>query len=217
MKKLIITALKDKYEGVSEQILGRIAERLAKTTTNADDAKTAVEGVTFQQILESYGDSRATEAQQTAVRNYEQKYGLKEGKAITGGEPNHQNPGSNQQDDTPIWAKNLLESNKALAERLAKLETERTQTSRKTRLNAELGKLPELYRKGYERASFDKLSDEEFDDVLTQVKAEVETLSKEINAKGAVFGQPKNNIKNSGMTPNLATEAEVDAVVGKLI
>ena len=77
-----MNALTTKFPGVSATILGRIADKLAKTATSAEDVKTAVDGVTFQQILESYGDSRATEAQQTAVLNYEKKYGLKEGRKV---------------------------------------------------------------------------------------------------------------------------------------
>ena len=67
MRKEILDALKAKFTGVSDAILGRIADKLAKTATTAEQVATAVEGVTFQQVLESYGDSRATEAQQTAV------------------------------------------------------------------------------------------------------------------------------------------------------
>ena len=78
MRKEILDALKAKFTGVSDAILGRIADKLAKTATTAEQVATAVEGVTFQQVLESYGDSRATEAQQTAVSNYEKKHGLKD-------------------------------------------------------------------------------------------------------------------------------------------
>ena len=85
MRKEILDALKAKFTGVSDAILGRIADKLAKTATTAEQVATAVEGVTFQQVLESYGDSRATEAQQTAVSNYEKKHGLKDGKQVKGG------------------------------------------------------------------------------------------------------------------------------------
>ena len=85
MRQQILEALKAKFSGVSEKILGRIADKLAKTVTTAEQVATAVEGVTFQQVLDSYGDSRATEAQQTAVHNYETKYGLKDGQKIENG------------------------------------------------------------------------------------------------------------------------------------
>lgn len=85
MKKQILEALKAKFQGVSEAILNRIADKLAKTVTTAEQVATAVEGVTIQQVIESYGDSRATEAQQTAVHNYETKYGLKDGVKVDDG------------------------------------------------------------------------------------------------------------------------------------
>ena len=41
--------------------------------------------MTLQQLFDSYGDSWATEAQRTAVSNYEKKYGLKDGAKVTSG------------------------------------------------------------------------------------------------------------------------------------
>lgn len=52
MRKEILDALKAKFTGVSDAILGRIADKLAKTATTAEQVATAVEGVTFQQALE---------------------------------------------------------------------------------------------------------------------------------------------------------------------
>ena len=103
--------MKAKFQGVNESILGRIADKLGKTITNAEQITTAIEGVTFQQVLESYGDSRATEAQQTAVRNYETKYGLKDGAKI-----DQQKPKEDKQDDVPAWAQSILDANKQLSE-----------------------------------------------------------------------------------------------------
>lgn len=76
MRKAILDALKAKFQGVSESVLNRIADKLCKTVTTAEQVQTAVDGVTIQQVIEGYADSRVTEASQTAVHNYEQKYGL---------------------------------------------------------------------------------------------------------------------------------------------
>lgn len=80
MKKEIFEALTTKFQGVSASILDRIAGKLAKTVTTAEQVKTAVEGVTIQQVIESYTDSRVTEASETArknaVQDYETRYGL---------------------------------------------------------------------------------------------------------------------------------------------
>ena len=70
MKGKILEALKAKFEGVDAKILGRIADKLAKTTTSEEDVATAVEGVSFSDVLNMYGDSRATEAANTAISNY---------------------------------------------------------------------------------------------------------------------------------------------------
>ena len=51
MRKEILDALKAKFTGVSDAILGRIADKLAKTATTAEQVATAVEGVTFQQAV----------------------------------------------------------------------------------------------------------------------------------------------------------------------
>jgi len=215
MKQKIIDALKAKFEGVSEQILSRIADKLAKTATTAEEVATAVEGVTIQQVLESYGDSRATEAQQTAVRNYEQKHGLKDGKA-KGNEPEDKK--KPEDEGTLQWAQSLIDANKALTERLNRLETERTSTNRRQQLSAEIAALPASLRKAYERTSIDTLTDEEFSTLLTEVKTEVTEIGDDINAKGAVFGQPnKAGAKQTAANHKEASEAETDAVVGKLL
>ena len=83
MKKEILEALTTKYQGVSSSVLDRIANKLAKTVNTAEEVKTAVDGVTIQQVIDSYTDSRVTEASETARKNavndYESKYGLKDG------------------------------------------------------------------------------------------------------------------------------------------
>ena len=194
MRKEILDALKAKFPGVSDSVLGRIADKLAKTATTAEQVKTAVEGVTIQQVIESYGDSRATEASNTArenaVKDYESRYGLKDGVKVT----NNTNNGGEQPtggsatnptggDETPAWAKTLLE-------RIGRLETSKTTETRKQQLNAIISKLPETTRKAYERLPLDKYSDEEFTTMLGEVTTEVEGIVDETRARGGVFGKP---------------------------
>ena len=212
MKSQILEALKAKFVGVSEAILSKYAEKLAKKVLKEEDVATAVEGVTFQQILDSYGDSRATEASQTAVSNYEKKHGLKDGKAIEGGAPQNQNQ---QPDDVPAWAKALIDDNKRFKEMFESNAKERVTASRKQKLNAVIEKLPASLRKAYERTSIDTLTDEEFDTLITEVEAEVGEIGNNIQARGAVFGQPSKPIGKSANAKE-ATDDEADAVVGKM-
>jgi hypothetical protein len=85
MKQKLIEALATKF-GVDAKMLEGIAERLSKTVTTDEEVATAVEGVTFQHVLESYADKRANEASETARKNaikkYEAQFGLKDGKPL---------------------------------------------------------------------------------------------------------------------------------------
>ena len=219
MFQLILNALKAKFQGVSDAVLSRIANKLAKTVTSQEQVATSVEGVTLQQVIDSYADHRATEAQQTAVQNYESKYGLKDGEKVTpvtvqqqggqptGGQSTQQTAGATE---TPEWAKQLIEQNKALTDRIAKMEGQRTTDSRKQQLSTIIAKLPEQLRKPYERITLDSLSDEQFNTLVTEVTTEVEGIANDINSKGAVFGRPTAN--SSGNQGNELTKEQQDAI-----
>ena len=219
MYQLILNALKAKFQGVSDAVLSRIANKLAKTVTSQEQVATSVEGVTLQQVIDSYADHRATEAQQTAVQNYESKYGLKDGEKVTpvtvqqqggqptGGQPTQPTAGATE---TPEWAKQLIEQNKALTDRIAKMEGQRTTDSRKQQLSTIIAKLPEQLRKPYERITLDSLSDEQFNTLVTEVTTEVEGIANDINSKGAVFGRPTAN--SGGNQGNELTKEQQNAI-----
>ncbi len=82
MKNKILASLKTRFSGVDDAILTRIAEKKAIGITDESQIDSIVEGITFQDVLNSYGDYRANSAQQTAVANYERKHGIKDGKPI---------------------------------------------------------------------------------------------------------------------------------------
>lgn len=219
MRKELLEALKTKFPGVSDAILNRIVDKLAKTVTTSEQVATAVEGVTFQQILESYGDSRATESAQTAVKNYEKQYSLKDGVKVEE-KPietkiETENGGD---DDVKTLLKSLVESNKKLAEEITAIKSGKVTETRKQQLSAITAKLPESLRKGYDRISVDSLSDEEFTTLIGEVTTEVDGIVAQEKSKGAVFGRPAVTGKSGGTGGNNqeATEAEAQAVVDKL-
>lgn len=197
MKKEILEALKAKFVGVSEAILNRIADKLAKIVIKQEDVATAIEGVTFQQVLESYGDSRATEAQQTAVTNYEKKHGLKDGKKVEEPKPTEQ-PKPNEEtkpgkEYMPAWAKALIDSNKTLSDKLSAMEGEKIATSRKSSLEAILKNAPEKIRQRYEK-DFVRMTfkdDEDFNSWIGEITPDVEAIKNEYQAKGGVVTRPK--------------------------
>lgn len=192
MKTKALEALKTKFEGVSDAILGRVADKIAKTATNEEEVTTAVEGVTFQQLLESYGDSRATEATQSAVTNYEKKHGLKEGKKVEK-QAEKKSEEKKTDDDTPEWVKQLMESNKALTDRIAKLEGDKTATTRKSALAKVLEKAPEKIRTRYEKdfARMNFADDDDFNAWVEEITPDVEGIANDFASKGGIVGRPK--------------------------
>lgn len=212
MKEQILEALRSKFPGRSAVILGRIADKLAKTATTPEQVTTAVEGVTPEliEVIESYGDSRATEASTTAVTNYEAKYGLREGKPTTTpaptGEGNDNAPKGQADESVPAWAVSLTERVTALQNELNRRDAERTTTGRRQALEAIYGHLPESLRKGYERISLDTLSDDEFAKLSAEVTAEVGEIGKAFAAKGAVFSTPSAHHGGAGAQKELTKE-----------
>lgn len=222
MRQLILDALKTKFTGVSEKILGRIADKLAKTVTTQEQVQTAVDGVQFQQVLESYGDSRATEATQTAVANYEAKHGLKDGKVVKAGDGDNGKTNSNGDGDEkiPAWAQTLLADNKEMKATIKAMQGEKVTASRREQLSKIISALPPAVKKAYERTPVDSISDEEFETLKSEITTEAAEIAKETASKGVVFGKPtiqggtKTQQNNGGEKE--ATDDEAKAVVDKL-
>jgi len=209
MEKKILDALIEKYTGVKEPILRRVAAKLAKTVENEDDIATAIEGA-FTDVLEAYGDQRATDAQKTAVANYERKHNLKDGKAVDGGKPDDE-PAQIPADDTPEWAKALIEANKSLKERLDAMDGEKRSQSRRSIIDGILEPLTEAQRKPYKHMRLEDMSEDDFSALQETIKGEVDELVNEQNARSTVFGRPAQTGKQQNNQQ--ATDKEVDAVV----
>lgn len=220
MRAAIITSLKTKFEGVSETILGRVADKLISSgkVKTVDDVADAVAGVTFQQVLEHYGDSRADEAQKTAVKNYEAKYKIKDGKALKPDNGANEQPGgggtgtetgtdtgnvvtSQQQDEkVPAWAQAIIESNKRFNERLDRMDQEKTTKSRQSQLADILKDAPQSVRSRYEKdfARMTFKDDDEFSGWLTELTPDIQQMSADFNAKGGTVGRPKGGSHGGG-------------------
>ena len=195
MKEKLLALLKTKFPGVDNATLERIAAKRVENVTDEAQLPAIVEGIGFQDVLQSYGDYRAGDAAQTAVRNYEKKHGLKDGMKVDDGgapypktEPAPKQAGDENQ--VPSWVQALIDSNKKLNERLDKMDSERTTATRKQQLSAIIEKLPENIRKAYERTPVDGLTDEQFNTLVGEITTEVDGIASAIQAKGAVFGRP---------------------------
>lgn len=208
-EQLILAALQTKFTGVDAKILGRIAKKYAKTATGTTeaDAKTIVDGITFQQVLESHADYRATEAQKTAVANYESKHNLRDGKPIEqlqqnqsqtqpqqeqSGQTAEQQGGQQSEEKAPAWAQQIIADNKALRERLQSIESERTQNSRLERFREAIKGAPDKVKTRYEK-DFARLTfkdDADFDGYLEEIAPDIAAMAASDSRKGAAVGAP---------------------------
>ena len=132
MKEKILALLKTKFPGVDEATLIRIAEKKATGVTDESQLQTIADGVSFQDVLNSYGDFRANGAVSSAVTNYEKKHNLKDGKLIENPNPNP-NP-EEKKEDVPAWAQALIDSNKNLSTELSALKQEKLQATRQEQI-----------------------------------------------------------------------------------
>ena len=216
MKKKIIEALKLKFEGVSDAIIERMAEKLAKTVTNEDGIQPAVDAVTFQSFLESYGDSRASEASQTAIKNYEGKYSLKDGKPVKQEPKQEPAPAqTNGTTDVPAWAQALIDANKVLSDKLTALEGKNTANKRLELLKAALKDIPETISKSqlkqFERMSF--ADDNDFEKWIEEVKTDTSAIAEAMKTSGAGVGGTKGSTPGAGGEPS---KEDIDEIVSML-
>jgi hypothetical protein len=221
MKAKILEALKTKFTGVSDTILNRIAGNLAKTVTTEDAVQTAVDAVTFQQIIDGEGDRRATEATNSAVSNYEKKHSLKEGKPVDqgGGQGIQTEPDKNKTPDESgdkVTAASIAAAAaaiKPLSDEITAMKTGKISDERKLKLDAVISKLPYNLKKPYNRISLKDMADDEFETFITETTTEVDTLAADYAAKGAVLKTPM----GGGKTDTEASKEEAAKVVEGLI
>ena len=187
MKTKLVEGLKIKFPGIQDSIIIRIADKLAKTVTTEDQVETAIEGTTIQQVIDSYADSRATEATATAVNNYEKKHSIKDGKSIVA-EPAKTDPTG--VDEPPTWAKAIIDQNKILAEKLLNIEGQKVTTERITKLREALDGAPQNLIGRFEKDMPKDLNDEQFTEWMDGVKADVEPIITALVQKGVIINPP---------------------------
>ena len=132
----ILAGLQQKFAGVDTATLTRIATKKAEGITDETKVNSIVEGISFQDVLTSYGDFRAGDARITAVANYEKKHNLKDGKPIENPEEKKDEKKDDKKDEVPAWAQALIDSNKSLSEKLTAYEVEKAQAQRNSQISA---------------------------------------------------------------------------------
>lgn len=184
MNKIILEALTAKFEGVNAEILTRVADKLATKATTEEEAKALAEGVSFQDLLDRYGDYRAQQASSKQPKPAPQEPKPNDPKPAPA--PQEPKPNNEHSDVLPEWAKELkaeLESYKAQeanAKRLGKLKDI-------------LKELPESLRGRYER-DFSRLTfkdDEDFTKWVEELTPDVSSILEDYKKMGGGLTNPK--------------------------
>ena len=195
-------------------MINRIAATAAKTVKSEEEATTYVEELTLQKVIDSYSDSRTTEA----LTSYEKKHGLRDGKKVqtdddddddNGGDDttnvnkktsSKEKTGKGSDDDTPKYIKDLFAKMDAMGSELAALKGEKVTTARSSKLSDLLKDVPEKlrnrYTKDFGRMKFD--TDEEFEEWLDEITPDIEEISTSISTKEGLVGRPKGAAKTGG-------------------
>ena len=210
MKEKILLALQTKFAGVRADILERIATKLATKVANESDIDSAVEGVGFQEVLDSYADHRTTEGVKGAILNYEKKYGIKDGKPLEAPQPTPTPTPPTPPTDTNAM---LLQAIQALTKEVGAMKQEKIVNTRQSAIQTIISELPENLRKPYARMSFDSMSDDDFNALQEEIKAEVGTIKTDLASNGTTFGVPAGGGKQQ---PKEASEADIKAIAESL-
>ena len=174
----ILAGLKTKFQGVEDATLQRIASKKAEGVTDESKVNSIVEGISFQDVLNSYGDYRADGAQKTAISNYEKKHNIKDGKPIEEPKPQptptpapQPTPQPKPAEEVPAWAQSLIESNKTLGERLAAMDAKAKADARNQQIDAVAKSfgIPEFAYKGKQIAE-----DADLNNYFTELKQEMQ-------------------------------------------
>lgn len=150
MKEKILAALRTKFSGIDDAILTRIAEKRAEGVTDESQIPAIVEGVSFQDVVTSYGDFRAGDASNSAVRNYEKKHNLKEGKPVGNPDPKPEPIQAPKTDDMATMIANAVSAAvKPLSDKLTGFEQKESQVTRQTQVLAKAKEygIPESFAK----------------------------------------------------------------------
>lgn len=199
MRKKILEALNTKFPGVSDSKLNRIVDNLVKKVKSEDEIADAVDEITVESLLDSYGDARANLSRDSIIRDYEKKHNLKDGKPVgkedNGGE--HEDAtkkGGGQVADDEAGGKNggeglspemkmilgelkaLKKQNDTLTSAIATMQTEKVVSTREQQFRDLINDLPEDSKKRYMRdyafMSFD--TDDKFNSYIEAIKPDVE-------------------------------------------
>jgi hypothetical protein len=203
-KEKILAELVKKYPGLSKQFLGLVAVQMATKVTEEGGIEAAVAELdnapisieTLAAEFQKEGDRRVTEAMKPKPPKTEEK-------------PKPENPPA-PAEEIPAWAKKMEETNRALAEKLAALESEKTKGTIKQKAADALKDVPAWF---WEEWALPE-KEEDLESFVTKAKTKYETVTQDSNNKGlANMITPKGG---NGGGDKKASKEEVASIVDNI-
>ena len=131
----ILAGLQTKFPGADTATLTRIATKKAEGVTDETKVNSIVEGISFQDVMQNYGDFRAGQAQTSSIANYEKKHGLKDGKPIENPKPEPPKP-EPKPDIAKLIADGIAAGIKPFSDKLAAFEAKEAQAQRMAQISS---------------------------------------------------------------------------------
>ena len=130
----ILAGLQQKFAGADTATLTRIATKKAEGVTDETKVNSIVEGISFSDVMNNYGDFRAGQAQASSIANYEKKHGLKDGKPIENPKPE---PKPDEKPDiAKLIADGIAAGIKPFSDKLAAFEAKEAQAQRMAQISS---------------------------------------------------------------------------------
>jgi len=204
MKEKILAFLKTRLTGVPENYLSGVADTFSKTIKDEKDIETVISDGIIETLkfsatqLQVEGDRRATEAQKTALRNFQEKHGLNEDgtpiKKPVGRPPKTKdvdpdNDSDEGDDKIPEWAKKILAKNTELEQKIEKQMQEKTLASlaEKVSKHDKLKDIPQTFLKG---RNLVPQSEAEIDQLVATIESDYNGFKQEMAEKGVIVSVP---------------------------
>lgn len=206
-RKDILAKLKAKYSnlGYSQTDMEAFAETVEKQTEGQEDSlvEEAIDRMepylkTFQKMADKLRSEKSAAEKEEATKNKKAKGApTDEGKQTKG-----------EDEETSVIAEL-----KKLRERIELMEGDKIQTTRKANFEKQIANLPDPYKKAYSHINLKALSDEEYDNLLSQIAEETKDVKEVETSRRAVFKTPFAGNRNN---PDKISDKEVDEIVGQM-
>ena len=223
IRKTALEALKTKFDGIDESVLSRVASTISKTAKTEEDALAKVEDMTLQGVINSYTDSRVSDASEKITKTFEEKYGVKnpddgkkEGEEKAPDDAKGKE-GTGADNDMPSWFKAFADAqqktNETFLAKFQSMEAGKTAEERKATIEKLLDGAPEKMKKSilreFGRSQFK--DDKDFDSWVEEITPDIEDATEAFKAQGGVSTPPKSGSAGAQGVVNPMVQARIAA------